>query len=65
MVLLLGLVFAATALLMLHWLPNRPRATDYLVVGTLATIATLAVLFLLLLATSLRGGDVFWKRRGH
>ena len=61
---LLCLVFASTALLLARWLPGRPRATDYLVVGTLATIATLAALFLLLLATSLRGSDVFYKRRG-
>jgi len=57
------LVFASVSLILLQLIPGPRRPMDYLVLGTLATIATLAALFVLLVTTSLKASDVFFRRR--
>lgn len=59
----LALLFAVIVAGLLKLIPGPHRQVDYLVIGTLATFASMAVLFLVLIATSLRGREVFFKRR--
>lgn len=55
-------VFAVVALVMMRVMPGPPKESDYLVVGSVATLVALLVLFLVIIAT---GGtrDVFFKKR--
>ena len=56
-------IFAAVALLMLKLLPGPLKDSDYLVVGSVSTLVSLLVLFVVLISTSDRAKDVFFKRR--
>jgi preprotein translocase subunit SecG len=55
-ILILGMivVFAVIVALMLHALPGPHRPSDYMVIGTLATLACLALVFIVLLRTEKR-----------
>ena len=55
-------VFAAVVVVMLNVMPAPLKASDYLVVGSVATLSAMAVLFVLLIATS-KSREVFFKRR--
>lgn len=65
--LILGLgaacVFAVVVLILLEVMPGPLRESDYLVIGSVATLVSLLVLFLLLVSTSLKSSDIFFKRR--
>jgi predicted outer membrane lipoprotein len=65
--LILGLgvacVFVVVAALMLRLMPAPLRESDYLVIGSVATLVSLLVLFLLLVSTTLKSSDIFFKRR--
>ena len=65
--LLLGLaavcVFAMVAFIMTAVMPKPLRESDYLVIGSVATLISLLALFLLLVSTSMKSSDVFFKRR--
>jgi len=56
-------VFAAAAAVLLRILPHPLNETDYLVIGTVATFAALLALFLILLKTSIKSRDLFYKER--
>ena len=64
---LLGLggicVFAVAALVMLKVMPQPLKDSDYLVIGSVATLAALLVVFLVLITTSMKAPNVFFKRR--
>jgi hypothetical protein len=66
-VLLLGfgavLVFGAVAAIMVKLMPEPLGDSDYLVIGSVATLVSLLVLFLVLVSTRLKSKDVFFKRR--
>jgi len=57
------LIFAALVLIGLRVLPQPHSEIDYLVVGSIATLVTLGSLFALLIATSARSTEMFFKRR--
>ena len=59
----IALVFAAVAAALFQVLPSPRRETDYLVIGTVATLASLLVLFLILTKTWVKSPGVFFKRR--
>jgi len=65
--LILGLgvasVFAVVALILVEVMPGPLRESDYLVIGTVATLVSLLALFLMLVSTSMKSSDVFFKRR--
>jgi hypothetical protein len=48
---------------LLHVKPQPMRSVDYLLVGGLATMLCMAALFLLLIATTMRMPDTFFRRR--
>ena len=58
------IVFGTVSAILLRMLPQR-TATDYLVIGTFATMITLAVLFAVLIATWVKNPDVFFRRRSR
>jgi drug/metabolite transporter (DMT)-like permease len=65
--LLLGLagvcVFVVAAAIMTKLMPDPLKDSDYLVIGSVATLVALLVLFVVLLSTSMKASDVFFKRR--
>ena len=56
-------VFAVVAAIMLKLTPGPLKDSDYLVIGSVATLVSLLALFFGLVATSLKVSDVFFKRR--
>ena len=56
-------IFAAVAGIMLKVMPGPMKDSDYLVIGTVATMVSLLVLFFLLITTSGKRSNVFFKRR--
>lgn len=64
---LLGLcgvaAFAAVAAIMIQLMPSPMKDSDYLVVGSVATLVALLVLFLGLVTGTLKSSDVFFRRR--
>jgi hypothetical protein len=61
---LAGLViFASAAVLMLRLMPGPLKDSDYLVIGSVATLVSILVVFLLLVSTTMKSKDVFFKRR--
>jgi multisubunit Na+/H+ antiporter MnhF subunit len=57
------LVFAVTVLILLRILPGPYKPTDYLVIGTLATFVCILLAFLVVISTSDKGTDTFFKRK--
>ncbi len=56
-------IFAAVAGIMVKVLPSPLRDSDYLIIGSVATMVSLLILFVLLIVTSGKASNVFFKRR--
>jgi hypothetical protein len=56
-------VFGVAALVMLKLMPAPLKDSDYLVIGSVATLVSLLVMFLVLIATRLKSPDLFFKKR--
>ncbi len=56
-------VFGVSALVMLQLMPAPLKDSDYLVIGSVATLVSLLVMFLVLIATRLKSPDLFFKKR--
>jgi hypothetical protein len=57
-----ALVFTAVAGIMVKVMPAPLKDSDYLVIGSVATLVALLVLFFALISTT-KTSDVFFKRR--
>jgi hypothetical protein len=57
-----ALVFTAVAGIMVKVMPAPLKDSDYLVIGSVATLVALLVLFFALIST-MKSSDVFFKRR--
>lgn len=57
------IVFAATAAIMVRFMPEPLKNPDYVVIGSVATLVSILVLFFGLVGSSLKGRDTFFKRR--
>ena len=55
--------FAVVAAIMLKMMPAPLKDSDYLIIGSVATMVSLVLLFVLLIATSGKASSVFFKRR--
>jgi hypothetical protein len=55
-------IFAAVAGIMLKVMPTPLKDSDYLIIGSVATMVSLLILFVLVVATS-GNRSVFFKRR--
>jgi hypothetical protein len=56
-------IFGAVAAVMLKVMPAPLKDSDYLIVGSVATMVSLVMLFLLVVRTSGKASGVFFKRR--
>jgi hypothetical protein len=56
-------VFGVAAVVMTKLMPAPLKDTDYLVIGSVATLVSLLVMFLVLIATRLKTPDPFFKKR--
>lgn len=56
-------VFAVAAAVIVAIMPSPLKDTDYLVIGSIATLVSLLVMFLVLIATRLKSPDPFFKKR--
>jgi len=57
------LVFGVTVAVLLQLLPGPRKPTDYLVIGAIATFLCILLLFVVLMSTSEKRPDTFYKRR--
>ena len=56
-------VFAAVALILLRLMPGPLRDADYLVIGSVSTLISLLALFIVIITTSSKAKNTFFKRR--
>jgi len=56
-------VFAVSAAVLVKIMPSPLKDSDYLVIGSIATLVSLLVMFVVLLATRLKSPDPFFKKR--
>lgn len=56
-------VFVIVAATMLKFLPEPHKDSDYLVIGSVATLVSMLVLFVTLILTRMKSSDTFYKRR--
>jgi hypothetical protein len=57
------LVFAAVAGIMVKVMPAPLKDSDYLIIGSVATLVSLLILFVVVVTTSGQASSVFFKRR--
>ncbi|HEX5432455.1 MAG TPA: hypothetical protein VFW83_10845 [Bryobacteraceae bacterium] len=55
--------FAAAAAILMKLMPSPLKDSDYLVIGSVATLVALLALFFGLVSASARSGDTFFKKR--
>lgn len=65
LILVLGVicVFAVVAAILLKLMPGPLKDSDYLVIGSVATLVSLLALFFGLISTSVKSRDTFFKKR--
>ncbi|MDP8989776.1 MAG: hypothetical protein M3N41_06820 [Acidobacteriota bacterium] len=63
LVLAVVLVFAAVGVIMLRLMPAPLKDSDYLIIGSVATLVSLLALFVVVVTTSGHASSVFFKRR--
>ncbi|MGI8741510.1 MAG: hypothetical protein ACR2NN_02855 [Bryobacteraceae bacterium] len=56
-------VFLATVLILLRVMPGPHKATDYMVIGTLATFVCILLAFILFTATTGKRSEMFFKHK--
>jgi len=56
-------VFGVVAAIMIKLMPGPLKDSDYLVIGSVATVVSLLVLFVVIVLTKYRTSDLFFKKR--
>ena len=56
-------MFAVTVLILVRVWPGPHKPTDYLVIGTLATFICILLAFLMVVSTSEKRSETFYKRK--
>jgi len=56
-------VFVVVTAVMLKFMPVPLKESDYMVIGSVATLMALGAVFLVLVSTTLKSTDVFFKKR--
>jgi hypothetical protein len=56
-------VFVVVAAILVKVMPGPLKSSDYMVIGSVATLVALLVLFLAVASTTLKSKHVFFKRR--
>jgi drug/metabolite transporter superfamily protein YnfA len=57
------IVFAIVVFVLLNLIPGPHKNSDYLVIGAVATLVSMVVLFLILVKTTYKDTNVFFKKR--
>jgi len=57
------LIFGVVAAIMVKLMPDPLTDSDFLVIGSVATLVALLALFFGLVGTRMKRGDLFFKRR--
>ena len=56
-------VFIVVAAILMRVMPGPLKDSDYFLIGSVATLVALLALFLVLISTSTKASDVFFRRR--
>jgi hypothetical protein len=56
-------VFVVVAAIMSKVMPEPMKESDYLVIGSAATLVALLAMFLVLISTTMKTSNIFFKRR--
>lgn len=56
-------VFVIVSAVMLQFMPGPLKDSDYMVIGSVATLLALGAAFLVLVSTTMKSTDVFFKKR--
>jgi len=56
-------VFLATVLILLRVMPGPHKATDYMVIGTMATFVCILLAFIVFVSVAGKRSDIFFKRK--
>jgi hypothetical protein len=56
-------VFVVVAGVLLMVMPAPLKESDYMVIGSVATLVALGVVFLVLVSTTMKSTDIFFKKR--
>jgi uncharacterized membrane protein len=56
-------MFVITVVILLQVLPGPHKSTDYLVIGTVATLVCLLIVFLIVASTNASSRNKFFKQR--
>jgi hypothetical protein len=56
-------VFVVVSAVMYKLMPAPLKESDYLVIGSVATLMALGAVFALLVSTTMKSSDVFFKKR--
>jgi hypothetical protein len=56
-------VFVVIAVIMLKVMPSPLKESDYMVIGSVATLVSLGAVFLVLVSTTMKSSDIFFKKR--
>ena len=56
-------VFVAVAAAMVKLMPAPLKESDYMVIGSVATLVSLGVVFGVLVSTTMKSSDIFFKKR--
>lgn len=58
-----GIAFAIVTAVMTQLMPAPLQNSDFLVIGSIATLVAMLVIFIALVMTKLKSSDLFFKRR--
>jgi len=56
-------IFVMVAALLVAVMPGPLKESNYLVIGSVATLVSMLAIFLVLVSTTMKSSDVFFKRR--
>jgi hypothetical protein len=56
-------VFVVVAGILLKLMPAPLKESDYMVIGSVATLIALGAVFLVLVSTTMKSTDIFFKKR--
>lgn len=59
----MAVLFTTVVLILNQVLPGPRRSTDYLVIGGAATMVCLLALFVVLISTTMRSSDTFFRKK--
>jgi ABC-type Fe3+-siderophore transport system permease subunit len=56
-------IFTVVAAIMIKVMPSPLKESDFMVIGSVATLVALLVLFLVLVSTTMKSSNLFFRKR--